>query len=273
MTRRKRGCFVLLVILAVLVAAAAIAVWLFVPGDLMLGGSASAPAPARTLVPGAAPQPGASGAPGTDMGPGTSAAGGSSNPGQLVSPDGMPGATTPAPTGSALAPAIEDEAKSRPSSWMTYLVPADILQAEVAKAFPIDTNIVDLVRLQLDRPTFLPDTDGNFLRVQLDIRARILEGGQVLPGSAVMRTQLGYDRGGRRVMLRNAQLVELNFSGDAARAASALQPVLAAALAAEMNGYVIYEVPAEGLGWLKAGIGFVRDVYVKDGRVAIGLGL
>lgn len=272
MTRRKRGCLILLVVLVFLFAAAVIAVLWWVPGDLQLGGSAPASAPVSSAV--TIPRSGASTAPASGALPGPSSPADPSAAGQPGFGEGQPGADAAATaSGAPLVPAVADETGPGPGAWMTYLVPGDILQAEVAKAFPIDTNIVDLVRLQLGRPTFLADPDGNFLRVQLDVQARILDGGQVLPGRAVVRTQLGYDRGGRRVLLRNAQLVELGFSGDAARAASALQPVLAAALAAELNGYVIYQVPAEGLWWLKAGMGLVRDVYVKDGRVAIGLGL
>ena len=232
MTRRKRGCLVLLILAALLAGGVVVALKLFLPGDLMLG-AAPAPAPAPVAV---APKP------------------------------GQPAGVAPTPTPAAPEP-------PRPAgAWMTYLIPEDILQSELRKAFPIRQNVVDLVGLELANPTFLPDSDGGFLRLRLDVVARVLDGNQSLPGNAVARTQLSYDRAARQVRLRNAQLVELNFSGDTARAAAALQPVLAAALAAEMEGYVIFEVPAEGLGWLKTGVGFVRDVYVTQGRVALALG-
>lgn len=225
MTRKKRGCLVLLIVVALIVAAVAVGVALFLPGDLQLGGSA----PAATAV--APARPGA-----------------------------------PPPAGAA-APAPVQPA---PGAWMTYVIPNDILQAELKKSFPIQMNVVDLVRLQIDKPVFVPDEDGAFLRLRLEVVARVLDGNQSLPGTGIVRTQLGYDRVARKVTLRNAQLVELTFPG--VQGSAALQPVLAQALAAEMEGYVIFEVPENGLWWLKTGIGFVRDVYVKDGRVALGLG-
>jgi len=234
MTRKKRGCLVLLVVALLLAAAVAVGTALFLPGDLQFGGRAPAPAAAVQPV-------------------------------SLSGPGGSLPAVAPAPDP---APVPEPA----PGAWMTYVIPNDILQAELKKAFPVRLNVVELVKLQLDRPTFIADPDGAFLRLRLEVEARVLEGDQRLPGSAIVRTQLRYDRATRRVTLRNAQLVELSFTGSAASAAGVLQPVLAQALAAEMEGYVIFEVPADGLWWLKTGIGFVRDVYVKDGRVAIGLG-
>lgn len=233
MTRKKRGCLILLSLVLLLVIAAAIALVFFLPGDVRFGAArpAAAPVSVSATTPGVSPAPGGSPAAAPALAP--------------VQPRG---------------------------GWMTYLVPKDILQSELSKAFPIRQNVVDLVKLQLDRPVFLDDPDGSFLRLRLDIQARVLEGNQQLPGSAVVRTQLSYDPAARAVKLRNAQLVELKFAGDAAKAAAALQPVLAAALAADMEGYVIFEVPADGLWWLKTGVAFVRDVYVSDGRVAIALG-
>ena len=233
MTRSKRGCLVALLVLALLAGAVVMGIALFLPGDLKLGAVAPVATPAPVVTTSVPAAP------------------------------PLPVAPTPS------APALPAAA---PGAWMTYLIPQDILQSEMRKGFPIDQNVVDLVRLQLDRPTFIADPDGAFLRLRLDVEARLLEGSERLPGSAVVRTQLSYDRGARAVKLRNAQLVELNFTGDAGRAAAALQPVLAAGLAAEMEGYVIYQVPAEGLWWLKTGVGFVRDVFVSDGRVAIALG-
>jgi hypothetical protein len=228
MAIKKRGCLIVLVVLALLVTAVVVGMSMFLPGDLRLGGLAPAPAaPAGPAVP---------------------------------ATGGTPGAPAP----SAVQPSA--------GGWFTYVVPGDILEAEVRKAFPIRQNIVDLVRLQLDKPTFLADPDGAFLRVRLSVEARILDGGQSLPGTATIRTQLGYDRTVRRVMLRNAQLVDLAFAGGNASATAALQPVLAQALAAELEGYVIFEVPADGLWWLKTGVGFVRDVSVRDGRVCLALG-
>ena len=235
MTRRKRGCLIVVLVLALLAAAAVIGVMVFLPGDLRVG-TVERPTPAPQVV----------------------------QPAPLTS-----GGAAPAP---ASAPAPAPTAEPPPKAWMTYLVPEDILQSELRRSFPISQNVVDLVRLQIDRPTFIADPVGAFLRLRLEVEARVLDGNQRQPGSAVIRTQLAYDRAARRVRLRNAQLVELTFTGDAARAASALQPVLAAGLAAEMEGYVIFEVPADGLWWLKTGVGFVRDVYVTGGRVALALG-
>ncbi|MBE2213448.1 MAG: hypothetical protein IAE82_06220 [Opitutaceae bacterium] len=226
MTRKKRGCLIVLVVLVLLATAVVVGVSMFLPGDLRLGGAAPAPAVVSA--------------------PATTSA--------------VPGAPAPA----APAPAA--------GGWFTYVVPGDILEAEVRKAFPIRQNVVDLVRLQLDKPTFLTDPDGTYLRVRLAVEARILDGGQSVPGIATIRTQLAYDRTARRVSLRSAQLVDLSFVGGVAPAAAALQPVLAQALAAELEGYTIFEVPADGLWWLKTGVGFVRDVSVRDGRVCLTLG-
>jgi len=230
MTRKKRGCLIVLIVFALLIAALVIGVMFFLPGDLQLGGPPPAP---RTAAP-------------------------------VTTSTGL------APVDPAVPPPAEPA--PAPGGWFTYVIPGDILEAEVRKAFPIRQNVVDLVRLQLDRPSFVTDPDGAFLRVRIAVEARILDGGQMLPGIATIRTQLGYDRSGRRVMLRNTQLVDLSFVGGAAPAALALQPVLAQALAAELEGYVIFEVPADGLWWLKTGVGFIRDVTVRDGRVTLVLG-
>lgn len=244
MTRKKKGClFTLLGLLALLVVAVVIAL-LLIPGEVRFGG-----APAKYVV---APLPRRP----TDR------------------------TTTPASAQSqpsGVAPAAQQPAPKSSLFEIRYLVPDEMWQREVAALFPITDDVAGAIKLDLSHPRFVHDSDGRFLRLSLDLTARLPATSpgkpeETYPGRVEARTRLRYDPGSRRVTLAEPELVDFAFTGGAAKYAEPLVPVLKVALAAEMDGFEVVRLPEKGGFWQRTGISLVRDVIVEDGKVAIVVG-
>jgi hypothetical protein len=74
------------------------------------------------------------------------------------------------------------------------------------------------------------------------------------------------------VTLAEPELVDFSFSGEAAKYAAPLVPVLRLALPAEMDGFEVVRLPEKGGFWQQTGISLVRNVVVEDGKVAVVVG-
>jgi hypothetical protein len=243
MTKKKKGClFTLLGLVVLLGVTVIVALWM-IPGEVRFGG-----APAKYVV-----------APANR--PGTAASG--------TSAPARPGAqATQAVSPAPLKPALFE---------MRYLVPDEMWQREVSAMFPITDDVSGVIKLDLANPKFVRDPDGRFLRIALDLVARVpaSAGGKPedrYPGRAEVRTRLRYDPGSRRVTLAEPELVDFSFSGEAAKYAAPLVPVLRLALPAEMDGFEIVKLPEKGGFWQQTGISLVRNVVVEDGKVAVVVG-
>lgn len=182
-------------------------------------------------------------------------------------PPPPPAVTTgqnPAPAAVPVAPPAGEKL------YLTYVVPMDLLQREVSALFPISEGVEGLLKLVLSNPQFVPDPDGKYLRLKLDLSVTTVgTRAESYPGTAVVRTQLHFDRVTNQVTLVNAELAEFRFSGSAAQTADSLRPVLQSELAAEMNGYVVFKMPKNASWWMKSGVSFVQDVVVENGQVVV----
>ncbi len=152
-------------------------------------------------------------------------------------------------------------------------IPDEVWSGEVASSFPMTEDIVGFVKLHMSNPRFVADEDPAWLRVELDVEAELMnERRERFPGRAALRTQLALDPEGRAVVLKNAELAALTFTGEAGRLVGALQGVLAEAFAEEVAGYSVFEIP-KGEGWLQErAIALLSGVAVDDNRVVIVLG-
>jgi len=242
MAQPKRGCLILLTIAALAVVVALIVAWWWLPGEVRWGPSPIAKSPPRVTE--------------REVPPASVALAEGQNPAQPVA---LP---------------VRERRPTPPTDgvWATYVVPEDLMRQELAKAFPIQQNVADLVKVRLDNPEFLAEQDGDFLRVRLQIEARVVEGEDRLQGSVEVRTRLGYDREGRKVMLVDAEVVGLSLQEGQGGGTSLLQTVLGSELAADMEGYPILTLPTDGPAWMRLGGGWVKNVYVKDGRVHVAVG-
>lgn len=152
-------------------------------------------------------------------------------------------------------------------------VPDNLWQPEVHTIFPITEDVAGFVTLELRNPRFIRDEDPQWLRLALELEARVVQGGnERFPGQAVLRTQLKYDPAQRAVLLNNAQLVEFTFTGEAGRMVAALQQALSDAVAEELKDFVVVEIP-EGEGyWQKMGLSRLREITIEDRKVVAVLG-
>lgn len=186
-------------------------------------------------------------------------------PPAVVSP--APGAPAPAPAPPAAPPPAEQKL------YLTYVVPMDLLQREVSALFPISEGLEGMLKLVLSNPQFVADTDGRYLKLKFDLAVTTVgTRPETYPGTAVVRTQLRFNRATNQVLLANAELSDFRFSGSAAATAETLRPVLQSELASELNGYVVFKMPKSASWWMKSGVSFVQDVVVENGQVVVVVG-
>jgi hypothetical protein len=182
----------------------------------------------------------------------------------------QPSTATEASSPSADAAPVES---ARKELFLTYAIPTDLLQREVAAIFPITEGVEGMMKIVLSDPQFVRDADGTFLRLTVNLKA-VMGGAaaEEYPGSAVVRTQLRFDPASSTVALRRAELAEFRFSGAAARVAESLRPIIESELASQMNGYVVFRAPQKADWWTKNGLSLVRDVVVENGQVVVVIG-
>lgn len=152
-----------------------------------------------------------------------------------------------------------------------YRLADAVWQREVAAIFPMTEDLGGAVKLHLRNPVFLPDPDPQRLRLSLETEAEVTlhREPQRFPGRAVIRTRLRYDPAQTAVLLAATELEEFTFTGEAASVAGALQPVLAEALAGEMEGFPVFTIPGQDGWWARQGVSLVRDVVVEHGQIVV----
>jgi hypothetical protein len=152
-------------------------------------------------------------------------------------------------------------------------VPDELWQEEVAAMFPIDEDVAGFVKLQLRNPRFVPDADPSWLRLELDLVARVSSASnESFPGRAALRTQLKLDRGAKAVVLSGAELVEFTFTGEAGRLVGALQGVLAETFADQLTDFPVFDLPDDPKGIEKTVVDRISGVSVVDHKVVLELG-
>lgn len=153
---------------------------------------------------------------------------------------------------------------------LRFQVPDALWQGEVRRMFPIEENISDLVSVSLTNPQFVPDTDPRWLRLHLNLNARMLDGEALqFPGRLAIRMQIKLIKNQQKVVLSQAQLVEFSFVGEAGAVAAGLRDVLAESIQSELEGFEVFQFPEGGGKWAESGKGMVKDVIVENGGIVV----
>jgi hypothetical protein len=153
---------------------------------------------------------------------------------------------------------------------LRFQIPDGLWQSEVRNMFPMEESISDLVAVSIRNPSFMRDADPKWLRLNLDLTARVLDGDPLqFPGRLTIRAQIKLLKDKQTVILSRAELAEFSFSGEASAVAEGLRDVLAESIQAELEGFEVFRFPEGGEWWMESGKGMVKDVVVENGGIVV----
>jgi hypothetical protein len=122
------------------------------------------------------------------------------------------------------------------------------LQAQLAKRFPVQRSLLEMVDLELSDPRIRLDAPTNRLATELTLRGAERRGGRVLQGRLTLDYGLRYEPADASIRLVQPRVQSLQFddaAGLTSRRAESMQRLAAGLAERVLDDLVLYRVPPE----------------------------
>ena len=129
-------------------------------------------------------------------------------------------------------------------------VPLSVLQTGLAKRFPLDQKVLEMFRLQLSEPKLTTQADSGRLLIHLGLAVSTPLTRQPWQGQLALSGRLAMDTEQNAILLRDAQIEQLDVPGMEASRDQLLGKVADFAARHILDGAVLYRFELQDLRYL-----------------------